>query len=377
MRQNGSSGAPACLTTVAVQSASCSATDLTLVGSANWTWLIGDYVNVYGVRVDTTGADLGIDGTYKVVNISTTSMALRPIGSTVLSPSFASTNCGGTVIKRTDIRLGFIRGLQIQRERVELLNKADAYSSVPVLINTNSSLSTVSTVTTVSTASLAINTIVTDITSAAVTANATATAITPAAGALSHEFNVIVTATSGTNQTLDVVVQESDDSGTSWYDTYHFPRITATGQYRSPLIPLTGNRIRYIRTIQGTTPSFTMSLNRQQSHITSPLQRQFFDRVTAINTLNSTTPSYFTEGCSDLNAIISIGAVTTTAPNVAIEISSDNVTWVQMANNTTLTANSNNIIQLSNALARFTRAKVTSAGSGATLNHIMIKGIGR
>jgi hypothetical protein len=380
MRQHGSSGAPACLAALAVQSASSTTTELTLIGSGNWAWVVGDYVNVYGVRVDTTGADLGVDGTYKVVNVSTTTLVLRPIGSTVLVQNIASTNCGGTVIKRTDIRLNFVRGMQFQRERVEILNKTDAVSSIPVLVNTNSSLGTVSTVTTVatvSTASLSINTIVTDIASAALTTSATATAITPAAGSLSHEFNVIVTAVSGTTPTLDVVVQESDDSGTSWYDVYHFPRITASGQYRSPLIPLTGNRIRYVRTVAGSTPSFTMSLNRLQSHITSPVQRQFFDRTVNINTLNATTPSFFTEGCSDVNAIISIGSVTTTAPNVAIDISSDNVTWVQMANNTTLTANSNNIIQLSNSLGRYTRARISSAGSGATLNHIMVKGIGR
>jgi len=93
--------------------------------------------------------------------------------------------------------------------------------------------------------------------------------------------------------------------------------------------------------------------------------------------INSTSNSYFTEGCTDLNAVISIGAVTTTAPNVAIEISSDNATWITLSNNTTLTGNSNTLIQLSNSLGRFTRARVTSAGSGANLNHIMIKGIGR
>jgi hypothetical protein len=61
--------------------------------------------------------------------------------------------------------------------------------------------------------------------------------------------NIPVTAVTGTSPTMDVRIEESDDSGTNWYTVYDFPRITATGIYRSPLIPLVGNRIRYVQTI--------------------------------------------------------------------------------------------------------------------------------
>ena len=96
-----------------VQSASIAAATgvLTLVGTATWTGLnIGDYAELYGLRVDTTGADLGIDGAWEVANISTTSLDLVPIYNIFgvrVSPnvtSLASTNCGGQLILRTTVR---------------------------------------------------------------------------------------------------------------------------------------------------------------------------------------------------------------------------------------------------------------------------------
>lgn len=357
----------------AVQTATLTSTQLTLVSSGTWSCSVGDYVNVYGVRDNITGADLGVDGVYKVVNVNTTTVTLEPLSGTVLPPPFGSTSCGGLAIKRTDVRISYVRAFQYLRERIEVLNKGDAFTAIPVFANGGA----IGTVSTVSTASLAINTLVNDITSAALTSTATSGTITPASSALSQEYNVIVTAATGTNQTLDVVVQESDDSGTNWFDVYHFPRITAVGQYRSPLMPLTGNRVRYVRTVGGTTPSFTNSVNRLQSHTSNPIQRQFFDRTIAPNTLNSVTPSFFTEGCVDLNIVISMGAVTTTPPVLVYESSPDNANWVQVGADITTAASTNNILQNSNTLARFSRLRVKTAGTGATLNYVMVKGVGK
>jgi hypothetical protein len=355
-----------------VQTATVTATELTLTSSGTFSLAAGDYVNVYGVRDNTTGADLGVDGTYKVANIATTTATLIPIGSTVLPAAFGSTACGGAVIKRTDVRISYARIFQYLRERVEVLNKSDSFSALPVIPNGG----TVSTVTTVSTASLATNLLVNDITSAAITTTTTTAAITPGAGSLSQEFNVIVTATSGTGQTLDVVIQESDDSGTNWYDTYHFPRITATGQYRTPLIPLTGNRVRYVRTVAGTSPSFTMSLNRLQGHTSNPVQRQFFTRID-MNTLNTVTASFFTEGCVDLNVVVAMAAITTTAPVLAFEVSADNSAWTQVGGDITTVASTALLVQISNVQARFSRLRTKTAGSGASTNFMMVKGVGK
>jgi hypothetical protein len=364
---------PASFTTVTAAIASSSSTELTLTGSASWSVVVGDYVNVYGLRNRSTGADMGFDGTYKVVSVVSSALILQPIGSTVLPAPITATNTGGALIKRTDARISYIRLFEYLREKVEVLNKGDGFSAVPVIPSGGS----VSVISTVGTASLATNAIVNDITAASLTTTATSGTITPSSGALSQEFNVIVTAVSGTNPTLDVVVQESDDSGTNWYDTYHFPRITATGQYRTPLIPLTGNRVRYVRTVGGTgTPTFNNSVNRLQSHTSNPVQRQFFDRTVAPNTLNSTSPSFFTEGCVNLVVLVNMGAITTTAPTFALQVSVDNVNFVQLGADITTTASTTSILQVTNAQARFSRLLVKSAGSGATLGYVMVKGVG-
>lgn len=365
---------PAAYTTVAIQSATVTATDLTLVGGANWVFVVGDYVNVYGCRDDSTGADLSVDGVYKVASVVTTTTILLPIGSTVLPSPFASTNCGGTVIKRTDARISYIRLAEYFRQKVEILNKSDNFSGVPVVTTSSSALGTVSTV---SSAALSTNLIVNDLASGTITSSSTSSSITPAASSLSQEFNIVVTAVSGTNPTLDLVVQESTDSGTNWVDTYHFPRITAAGQFRSPLIPLTGNRIRYIRTLGGTSPSFTSSLNRLQSNTSNPLQRQFFDRTVAPNSINSTSPSFFTEGCVDLVVMVNMGAITTTAPTFILQVSVDNVNFVQLGADITTAASTTSILQVSNAQASFSRLLVKTAGSGATLGYVMVKGVGK
>lgn len=374
-RANGNN-IPASFISIVAAQASSTSTELTLIGSGIWTVVVGDYVNVYGLRNRTTGADMGCDGTYKVVSVSTSTLILQPIGSTVLPSPITLTNTGGQVLKRTDARISYVRLFEYLREKVEILNKNDGFSSIPITGN-GGTISAVTTVSTVSTASLAANLLANDITAASLTSTATSAAITPAASSLSQEFNIIVTAVSGTNPTLDVVVQESDDGGSNYYDTYHFPRITAVGQYRSPLIPLTGNRVRYVRTVGGTgTPTFNNSVNRLQSHTSNPMQRQFFDRTVVPNTLNSASPAFFTEGCVDLVVMINMGAITTTAPVFALQVSADSTNWVQLGADITTVANTTSILQVSNAQARFSRLLVKTAGSGATLGYVMVKGVG-
>jgi len=152
---------------------------------------------------------------------------------------------------------------------------------VPTVLGALSTVSTVSTVTAVTSAGLAIpqpsSTTTPDVTSAAITTTTTTSSIAPTFGC-SYEVNIIVTVVSGTSPTMDVIVQESDDTGTNWFDVYHFERITAIGAYRSPKLPLTGNRVRYVQLIVGLTPSFTRAINRLQSSDSVPAMRRVFDR---------------------------------------------------------------------------------------------------
>ena len=112
---------------------------LLVTGNTNWAGVsIGDLVNLVGVRDNTTGASLNLDGAWKVANLTTTSLflVLPYAGSMALPADFGSTNCGGGVIKRTDLRISFLRVFDYERERVELLARpsGDVAASVPVVM---------------------------------------------------------------------------------------------------------------------------------------------------------------------------------------------------------------------------------------------------
>lgn len=140
---NGGCPQPGALT-MSIQSAekttlSNAKSQVVLVGSANWSGVsIGDYVNIVGCRDTSTGDSIGIDGAWKVANISTTILTLVEIDG--YSPSvldFAVINCGGGIIKRTDLRLSYVRLFDFERLRVEMMPRptGDISASVPVAIN--------------------------------------------------------------------------------------------------------------------------------------------------------------------------------------------------------------------------------------------------
>lgn len=220
---------------------------------------------------------------------------------------------------------------------------------------------------------------VNDIASGAITTTTTTSAITPGYGTC-YSVTVLVTAVSGTNPTMDVVVQESDDGGTSWFDVYHFPRVTANATLRSPLLPLKGNRVRYVQTIGGTTPSFTRTVNRVQ-YGTGPFKafRVFFDRTTFASTQTAgtpnapATPGWHIADCQNVQLVVSAGTITTTAPQFKLQGSDDNVNWFDLSTAVTAVASSTVQITANNINATYVRVMPTVSGSAATINYVEVK----
>jgi len=235
-------------------------------------------------------------------------------------------------------------------------------------------LTTVTTVTNVTAANLALPGIIADVASAAITTTTTTAAFTPTFG-VGYSVVIPVTVVTGTNPTMDVAVEESDDSGTNWYKVYDFPRITATGAYRSPILQFKGNRVRYVQTVAGTTPSFTRAVNRLQISDNTPRYVQLIDRSIVLNTLNSVTPALYCEGCIDF--VMTIRTVSQgAAATVAIQLSDDGSNWFTTAS-TIVTAVGMLEVVKSNALYKFVRAIVTSAGTTVVFDYVCIKGVGR
>ncbi len=123
---------------------------LVLTGNTNWAGLsIGDMVSLVGCRNAIDGGTLDVDGPWKVANSATTALTLvLPFaGQRTLPVDFGSTSCGGGIIKRTCLRVSFVRVFDYERLRVEALGRptSDAGSAMPVTVQNAPSITLTST----------------------------------------------------------------------------------------------------------------------------------------------------------------------------------------------------------------------------------------
>ena len=109
-----------------------------------------------------------------------------------------------------------------------------------------------------------------------------------------------------------------------WETLYDFQRITANGSYNSPVLRSVGRHIRYVRTVAGTSPSFTNAVVRNVLPFSSAEpQKRLVDRTIVLTTLNSVTPTLFMGSANNVQLVINVGAITTTAPAIQVEGSED------------------------------------------------------
>lgn len=362
-----------------IQSITRTSNVLSVVGVNTWSGVsVGDYVNLYGMTG--TGAS-AYEGAYKVLRLNTTTLELQSTGS-----DFTIIATGGGVLRRTDVRIHFVRVTDFTRNITEIYggkgSTVDANNAVSVVVASGITQSSGNNGTIWSAAGWG-GFLVNDVTSAAITTTTTSSTITPGSlnnvGTYAHSFSVPVTAVSGTNPTMDVGVEESPDAGTTWVRIYDFPRITATGVYYSPQIPATwGTRYRYVRTIGGTTPSFTHAINRIQFSTNPLFLKQFIDRTIAPLTINSTTPTYVSDGCKNIQLTVFAGAVVTAPASFTIEGSENGSDWYSTTGGAITPANGTSAtLFYPNFAPKYVRAKVQAAAVGGQTGHyIIIKALG-
>lgn len=236
---------------------------------------------------------------------------------------------------------------------------------------------------TVTAAWLGIPNAVTDAVSAAITSTATTAAIMPTQG-VGYIAEIDVTAVTGTTPTMDVVILESDDSGTNYNPVYQFPRITANGNYRSPPLTLTGNRIEYLQTLTGTTPSFTRSVTRLQTNITNiqPLKQLIANApvLTALGTIASFGGTYtnlIAGLCRNAQIIVAVGTTAfTTAAVLQLQGSDDGgVSWYNIGAtlSTGTVASVTSSLTINNINAALLRVSITTAGVAGTAVSVILK----
>ena len=110
---------------------------LTLTGSGNWAGLlIGDIVELVGCDIS-SGTSQGLDGTWRVRNIATNQLTLEWFLTSFPPADFGAVAVSGAVIKRTSMRISFARVFDYDRQRVEIMSRAnsDITASIPVIVN--------------------------------------------------------------------------------------------------------------------------------------------------------------------------------------------------------------------------------------------------
>lgn len=370
-----------------------------VLGTANPEWLeivmnttisglsAGMYINLHGWRNATNGDDLLVDGVWEIASVGTTTLIVMPvydirgIRQSPVTPTIATaTNCGGAIIVRTTARLHDLIVASSGGEtevRIAGQGSTRADLSVPVNLTANPIATQGSpaapSTTTGDGAWFVRGAIVriADVASAAITATATSTGITNNQG---NGFQVTfpVTAVSGTSPTLDIRIEESFDGGTNWVTLYEMQRITAIGSYNTPILRAMGATIRYVRTISGTTPSFTMAISRNLlPFIQAEPQKRIIDRSIVLTTLNSVTPTLFQGAANNIQLVINIGAATT-PPALQAEGSEDGINWYAIG--TPLTAVAISTVEVTvGKSATFVRARVSTAGVGVTAGYVSLK----
>ena len=93
----------------------------------------------------------------------------------------------------------------------------------------------------------------------------------------------------------------------------------------------------------------------------------------AMVALNAVTAVLIGGFCRNAHLVISAGTITTTPPAIQLECSDGTGVWYPIGSPLTAVANIGAQLTVSNINAPFVRAKVTTAGSGATLNWVLLK----
>lgn len=370
---------------------------VTLIGNGTWAGLggVGEYVNLLGVRNSTNGADLGVDGVYRVSNFATTTLVLEPVTDLNgirainglgqnLSPTVGvipTTNAGGAVLLRTTLRNHDLVAASYSQSVTNISGHGTqrADKAIPVYgagggMATNQGSPAVISATTglggwlVNPATAGIP----DIASAAITTTGTSSAIANHLGN-GFQVNIAVTAVTGTNPTLDVRVEESFDGGTNWVTLYEMQRITAAGSYNSPILRASGRHIRYVQTVGGTSPSFTRAVTRNVlPFIQAEPQKRLMDRSIVLTTLNSVTPVLFSGAANNVQLVINLGAATT-PPALQLEGSEDGINFYPIGSPLTGVASSTVQLTINSVSATFVRARVSTIGATVVAGYVSIK----
>ena len=360
-----------------IQSISRSNNILTVTGATSISNLsVGDWITLYGLYDGTTQYQ-SLEIAYKVLRVSSTIIELESNGA-----DFATINLGGGIIRNTCYRIHGVRMLEHARLVVEMNNRGTADQTRAIPISSAASIPVIQSTgaTTLATAWATAplsGIITTDISSAAITSTQTSTGISKAIGAPALSFTQAIGTVSGTNPTLDTIIEDAIDGGSTWVEVYHFPRVTTGTQViNSALVKMAGGSFRYRRVVGGTTPSFTLSVSRANHATYDKAVRQWFDRAISPTTSNSTTAAFYTDGCTQLQ-VVYLQSAGSAAATITIEGSDESSTTgfydLGIPLTTPASGAGNARVALNATLPKFVRGRVSTAGTGNVMTYMFFK----
>jgi hypothetical protein len=413
VKVNGSQGVQG-MVTQSIQNAVRSSSDglLVLTGSASWTGiLVGDFVNVYGCRDNTTGANVGVDGAYRVYSISTTTLTLESLSGA--TGDIASVACGGVVVKRTDFRIDLCRAAEFTRNVTECfggMTRIDQSAAVPVYLTNNQNVTVSNTVSITSNSSVNVNQLAgstpithspngatnkaltvgisgplanTDYSAQAwAAASGNGAVIANASGlGLACSFDINVTAwTAGSSTGLVVYLQESPDNGTTFFDIWQTEAITATGHYRIPAIPVNGRRrMRWVN-LSGAATTATVTVTAMDLSSAPSKQVQWFDRTAGVGSgtasTNTNSAAYNINGCKAFTVVMQTGTASLNG-SFKVQMSMDGTNWYDASAATTIPSTSAGMTIIpvtAGVYGRFLRVQCTAGGTSQLVTAIHIYG---
>ena len=149
------------------------------------------------------------------------------------------------------------------------------------------------------------------------------------------------------------------------------PVVNSTDKtFATPPLPVLGTHYRTIRTVTGTSPSFTNSVTRTSRPFDCPKhRRQLVDRVVSLAATTASTDYLYVEACRKGQLVLSLGAATT-APTLKLQVCEDIQAnaWYDVPNSTVAGTASSTVVSAIFDLppAKFARLIPTVAGSGIT-----------
>lgn len=181
---------------------------------------------------------------------------------------------------------------------------------------------------------------------------------------------------------VDLVLQESYDDGTSWFDVYHFERL-GSGSFLAnaaamPPLPVNGRR-RWAYTFGGSGNLSLTIKTARGGNAQYPRYVQFFDRTAGLlnGTLDAASGAYLAAGCKSLTLAVTAATITTTPGTYVLEGSMDGSNWYPISAPLVAAADSTvAVASTAGMVANKVRARCSSAASGQTGTVVAINGVG-